>query len=97
MTAGFANTQSWIYSKVKQIDGEIDHHKNECNEAQIGRHDWHIGKRNRLNEQQAHAWPLKNSFCDDGKRNESAQLQACDGHDRHECVFKGMAKMNGPV
>ena len=70
----FANTQhrAWIYSKVKQIDGEVDDHKDKRNETQVGSHHRHIGKRDRLNEQQAHAWPLKHSFCDDGKRNEPA-------------------------
>jgi hypothetical protein len=35
---------------------------------------------------------LKNSFGNDGKCNEAAQLQTRDGHDRHQGVFKGMAK-----
>ena len=97
MAARFANTQPWIDGKIKQIDCEVDHHEDERNQTQIGRHDRHIGKGDRLNEQEAHTWPLKHGFCDDGKRNEAAQLQARDGHDRHQCVFKRMAKMNGSV
>src|SRR3990167_9269730 len=97
MASRLAHAQARIDGKVKQIDHEVDHHEDQGNQAQVGGHHGNVGKRHRLDEQQAHARPLEHGLSDDGERDQATQLQTSDGHHRHQRVLEGVAEMDGPV
>src|SRR5665647_2091027 len=97
MCSSLADAQARVNHKIKQIHHQVDQHKNQGNQAQVGGHHRDVGKRDCLDEQQAHTWPLKNRLGDDGKGNQLPQLQPGDGDHRYQRIFQCVAKVNGPV
>jgi hypothetical protein len=72
----FFQAQARVDHKVQQVHGQVHGHKDQRNQAQVGRHHRDVGKLHRLDEQEAHARPLEHGLGDDGKGDQRPELQA---------------------
>src|SRR3546814_3898463 len=64
---------------------------------EVGGHHGDIDLRYRLDEQQAHAWPLEHLLGDEAEGDDGAELQPGDGDDRHQGVLQRVAEVDRPA
>src|SRR3989344_2333112 len=97
MPSCLAYAKARVDRKIQQVHHQIDHHKDQGDQAQVGGHHRNVGKGHGLDEQQAHAGPLEHGLGDDGEGNQTTQLQAGDGHHGHQRVLERMAEVDGAI
>src|SRR3546814_19853024 len=73
---------------VQQVDDEVDDDEEETDQHEVGGHHGDIDLRYRLDEQQAHAWPLEHLLGDEAAGDAGDELQHGDGDDRNQGVLQ---------
>src|SRR5216684_1256525 len=94
---GAVDAQARVDGVVEQVDDQVDDDEEKGDQHEIGRHDGNIGKADRLDDEDAHAGPLKDGLGDDGEGDDRAELQPGDGDHRNQRVLERMAEIDGAV
>ena len=64
-----------------------------ADQHQVRRHYRNVDEVHRLDEQQPHARPLEHLLGDDREGDDTAELHAGDGDDRHQRVFQRVTEV----